>query len=132
MNWRGFTNGNIICVREPLSFPSKSSQGGLATALVSSAGFSSISVIRSHAGDYSNMRGEIGFSFWLAPEPARPQPGRRPTGQEMFGSASAGVCGGVGAAVGWPPGEQLRAAPDVSQVNRGDFNHHADLSVTSL
>lgn len=71
MSWRGFTSGNIICVPEPLCFipppPPKSSQCRPATGLVSAAGFPASlrhqPEGRSHAADYSNMRGEIGFYF---------------------------------------------------------------------
>lgn len=67
MSWRGFTSGNIICVPELLCFPSKSSQGRPAAGLVSAAGSPTglrhQPEGRSHAGDYSNMRGEIGIYF---------------------------------------------------------------------
>lgn len=64
MSWRGFTSGNITCPRASVFFPLKSSQCRAATGLVSPAGFpASLRQRRSHAADYSNMRGEIGFYF---------------------------------------------------------------------
>lgn len=64
MSWRGFTSGNITCPRAAVFFPLKSSQCRAATGLVSPAGFpASLRQRRSHAADYSNMRGEIGFYF---------------------------------------------------------------------